>query len=143
MQRSAQRLQTLWYGFDHSASYLRLDLPRLEGAAATAWEVQFDFPGHRVTLSIRVDAKGIAQAFCNGERAQHMTCAYQRILEIAIPNTVLALRAGMPFHLAVSLHSLAALGTSQDTQVLERYPAHGAFRLSVPAPDADARVWSV
>jgi hypothetical protein len=139
MHRSGQRLQALWYGFDLAHSYLRVDLLGQEGAAQAGarahTEVHIEIPEHHLTLGVRLEAPGTTQAVLNGARAPAIRCAYQRVLEIAIPYTILRPQPGAPFHVAVSLH--------EEERLLERYPAHGTFQLSVPAPDDEARAWSV
>ncbi len=144
MHRGLQRLQMLWYGFDLSCTYFRLDLQRVEATAPAAWEIRFEFPESQLTLSIQQDPAGAIRATLNGQPqvvtppeavVETLACAYQRILEVRLPTARLGVHPGAPLLLAVSLH--------HDAQLVERYPARGACRLSVPAVDADAHVWSV
>jgi hypothetical protein len=66
---------------------------------------------------------------------QSLVCAYQRILELAVPRQFLAARPGGSFHLCLSLY--------QAEELLERYPTQGFFRVPVPPVDFEAHAWSV
>jgi len=70
-----------------------------------------------------------------GPHPQPLACAYQRVLEFAVPKTLLSVKPGEAFQLRITLF--------QGADPLERYPAHGAFRMPIPSADFEAQVWSV
>ena len=146
IHRGTQLLHMLYYGFDQTQCYFRLDVDRHGLASLVRWRLVFDLPDRnaRIVVHATPDAgvraslsavPGTAQAGRSGPQPQPLVCAYRRILELAVPKQLLALQPGGSVFLRLTLY--------HDEESLERYPAQGSFRVPVPPADFEARIWSV
>jgi alpha-amylase/alpha-mannosidase (GH57 family) len=151
IHRSQQLLQAVYYGFDQSRSFFRLDVDQAGLNQFDAWRIQLEFPGrnvqvvaHRtaheavaayasVPLSSQGDANQVA-ALASPQR-HPLVCAYQRVLELAVPTSLLGLKPGDGFQLCVAFF--------HHDELLERHPTHGGFRVTVPPSDFEIQNWSV
>ena len=87
---------------------------RRETGQLTAWFEQEDGRGHTQTLS----------------------CAYRRILELAIPCAALPLRLGRPLLVRLSVEH------PPDSEPVEQHPPHGTLQLRLPPENFEASAWS-
>lgn len=133
--RGQQLLQILYYGFDQTRYYFRIDPEVASLNRYPAWRIQLEFPDRNVSITVQRTAPDGVSAFLSRQPSQALPCAFQRVLELAVPKVSLPVKPGEAFQLCVSLY--------QDTQPLERYPAHGAFRMMVPTAGFEAQLWSV
>ncbi len=131
IHRSQQTLTGLAYGFDHDAFYVRLDLD-LE-RLPVGWAIQLDFGEGRVARLSAGQEGGIRGILGEGP-AEPIRCAMDRLLEVAVPLRVLALRPDERVEFALTL--------IRGDDVLERHPDEGAFHLLTSAADLDAVSWS-
>lgn len=138
IHRGAQRLLKLYYGFDEAHWYLRLDVDREALHRLSEWRLQLHLPDQQARLEVARSSTGHwAAALHHGASVQPLVCAYQRILEVAIPRRAIPVGASQRLELSIALYG------ERDTEPLERYPLHGAFRLMVPTEELDAAAWSV
>ncbi len=133
--RGQQLLQTLLYGFDDTQVCFRLDLDRAGLQQLAQWRVRLECPDRQAALIIQGHADQVRTATWEGKTVQSLSCAYRKILEVAVPKTLLAARPGETFQLRLSLED--------QQQVLETYPTQGCFRLTIPPADFTSQAWSV
>jgi len=135
IHRGTQLLQTIWYGFDKSHCYLRIDVDRERFGRLEGWQLRMELPGCRAQIGIeRAGNNGVVAQF-EAQETQPLACAYDRVIELAIPMALLAVKPGEAFQLRLAL--------SRGEELLEQYPPQGGFRISVPADDFEARMWFV
>jgi alpha-amylase/alpha-mannosidase (GH57 family) len=131
IQRGSQCLRAIHFGFDEARQYLRLDLDRAMLDRLAPWTIQLTFsPG----VAIRI-ASGNGSVEVSSERAAEVQAALGRILEVAVPLSLLEPGAGKKLPLTVAL---LASG-----EVVERYPSQGAFELPASISELEAHAWPV
>ncbi|MBI3088093.1 MAG: hypothetical protein HYY91_04325 [Candidatus Omnitrophica bacterium] len=151
IHRGRQLLLGLFYGFDQTHAYFRVDVDAAELRRHAGWRLALAFPDQQVDVIIEREAAAIrgrvsGPSFAPGaserplrssqsEAGQAIECAYQRIVEAAVPRSRVPLAPGTRCQLQVSL--------SEGAEVLERHPTQGTFHLSVPPADLESQVWSV
>jgi alpha-amylase/alpha-mannosidase (GH57 family) len=133
IQRSEQCLRYLYYGFDQSHQYVRVDLDPAMLARLSAWAIDLTL-SHGVHVQITPDAKAI-RAHVLTPASAVLPCALAHILEVAVPMALLRLESGEKLQLAITL--------TQGGELLERYPAQGTFELNASTTDLEAQAWSV
>ncbi|MBI2104677.1 MAG: glycoside hydrolase [Candidatus Omnitrophica bacterium] len=152
IQRSEQCLHRLAYGFDETHHYFRLDLDRAVLSRVTAWAIELTLAEE---VEVRIapapgappgEWKGTSGVFpihaelrpAESETtaaSRELRCALGRLLELAVPRHSLPLKPGEKLRLIVTLRA--------GKDVLERYPAEGAFELSASPADLEAQAWPV
>ncbi len=136
IHRAEQCLQRIYYGFDETRQYLRIDVDVKGLARLSSWAIDLACsPQGR--LRIAPDGHGSVRVHLQPDNTSPDTiaCALFRTLELAMPRVLLGLATDERLHLSVTLR--------QGDEVLERYPAQGTFELaSVPA-HLEALAWSV
>jgi alpha-amylase/alpha-mannosidase (GH57 family) len=164
IHRGKQLLQAMAYGFDDTHYYFRLDVDVPAFAHLETWRIQLDFLDRHQQIQIHhvanstvtaqlvklpgqargsTPSEGVPSAVEGGRgpsrevgpHPQPLACAYQRVLEFAVLKTLLSVKPGEAFQLRITLF--------QGADPIERYPAHGAFRMPIPSADFEAQVWSV
>ncbi len=147
IQRSEQCLRYLSYGFDEIRHYLRLDLDRAALGRSAAWAIELTLAQEvEVRIAPAGGAGGMsgplpvhAELKASGPEAaaapRQLPCALGRILELAVPRHDIPLKPGEKLRLTVTLRA--------GQEVLERYPAQGAFELSASPADLEAQAWPV
>jgi hypothetical protein len=115
-----------------------MDLDRAVLSRRAAWAIELAFPngvavhiapaGGAVRAELRFSA-------AKTETSPELPCALGRILELAVPRELVPLKPGDTLGLTVTLR--------EGQEVLERYPAEGAFELSVSSADLEAQAWPV
>ena len=139
IQRTVQCLRSLRYGFDDTQLYLRVDLNRSGLPTIPSWSIDLAL-SHGVRIRIAPDAASVAAHMTSSSAdappglPAALPSALGRVLELAVPLTHLELTPGEKVQLTLTLQ--------QGREVLERYPAQGAFPLSMSASDVEARMWS-
>ncbi len=133
-QRSDQVLQRLYYGFDQTHYFFRVDLDPARSAQHTLWTIDFAFP-HGVRVRLSHDATTTTALVSDSAPAASVSCAFDRLLEVAVPRDLLDLSPGDRLTVAVSF--------SSQGQALERYPAEGTFELIGSTAELEANAWSV
>ena len=136
IHRGRQALQMLQYGFDQAHGFFRLDVDRQLLAQRESWRIILEFPHERTQITVEANQSSKIRAVLkNASSSQGLRCAYDRLIELALPKLLLGLKAGGMLHLRLALVCGA--------QTLERYPAHGTFQIPIPKDDFEASVWSV
>ena len=135
IHRGRQLLHVLYYGFDQTQGYFRLDADRKGLASLDRWRLVFDLPDVNAQIVVQAAPGTGATASLSGPHPQQLVCAYQQIIELAVSRHLLALQPGGSFALRLILY--------EGEDALERYPAHGSFRVPVPPADFEAHAWSV
>ncbi len=133
IQRGEQCLQRLYYGFDETNQYVRLDIDREALDRHPSWKLEL-LLSHDLTIHITSNASGAAAQLVQSA-TQKLVCALGTILELAIPLRLLGLKERERLQLAVSL--------MQGKEIIERYPAYGSFELLASADDLESQLWSV
>jgi alpha-amylase/alpha-mannosidase (GH57 family) len=132
--RGAQIITALHYGGDDEGIALRLDLAVEALRGLPDWRIVIELRGQPAPIEVRPTSDGGVHAAVQG-RPDTLACAFQRILELEIPHTVLGIQPGDPVDLRLSLW--------QASDALERYPAQGTLRLEVTTEDVARSMWSV
>jgi alpha-amylase/alpha-mannosidase (GH57 family) len=136
IQRGSQCLRTLYFGFDRTHYYLRLDLDTAALSRQPAWSLDIALPNDaalRVAPSAP-SATGIEACLMTpGAPDCSVPCALGSMLELALPLEPLGVGAGEPLRLAISL--LAG------GEAVERYPAQETFELPASVADLEAHAW--
>ena len=135
IHRGRQLLHVLYYGFDQTQGYFRLDVDRKGLSSLDRWRLVFDLPDANAQIVVQAAPGTGATAGLSGPHPQRLVCAYQQILELTVSKHRLALKPGGSFALRLVLY--------EGEDALERYPAHGSFRVPVPPADFEAHAWSV
>ncbi len=134
MQRAGQILWMLWYGYDRTTCYLRLDLDRARLETGAQWSVAIEFPDRQATVRIRREPGMPAQAELATPTGQvSVPSGWQRILEVAIPRLPAGLGAGQSTRMQMTLLKGAS--------AVEQHPAQGTWLLPAPSDEA-AMAWS-
>ena len=149
MHRSGDPVLTcLYYGFDESTLYLRIDLhARIFDAPQDPIELELMFPEkqRKVSLVVFPSDQTIRAAIGRvGETLQTnhaatmpdaIRAAFRQVVELGIPFQELACEGDDRIQFSVALRAQGATG--------ERYPAYGAFLADLPGPDFEERMWEV
>ncbi len=133
--RGQQLLRALYYGFDQTHYYFRIDVDAPGLTRLDRWGIHVTVPNRSVTITISGHSGQGATATLKGKTSKHLPCAFRKILEFAVPKTAVVAAPGDPFQFRVTL--------SHNDEPLESYPAHGSFRLLAPPEDFEAYAWSV
>ena len=133
IQRGHQCLQTISYGFDDTHQYLRLDVDLARLAQLSSWTIELVLASGTV-IDISPDPAG-ARASLRTDPSTLLPCALARLIELAIPHSLLGLKAEEKLRLALSLR--------EGADVLERYPTEGTFELLASASHLDPHAWLV
>ncbi|MCI0555752.1 MAG: hypothetical protein L0287_32805, partial [Anaerolineae bacterium] len=145
IQRGEQRLRYLYYGFDDHYQYLRIDpYPMRSTDAFVDWTLDLLVND----IVIKVDRRAKASAPQNDSLYPHhiqiktashlshlITCAWDRIIELAIPFEALQAKREQSINIVVSL--------MRNGEIEERYPAQGVFELATTPSALAAQTWSV
>ncbi len=140
IHRAMQGLETVAYGVDDTTLYLRIDV-RLELLQALgSWRVELSLAA-KTTVVIRPDSSASgarAELVLDGESPTSvpLACAFQRVLEVAIPLSAAGLTLEQPIPLILTLRQ-----NGQD--ILERYPSQGMFELPTVVSDLESETWLV
>ncbi len=129
LHRGHQLCHTLYYGFDTAFAYFRLDLDAVQLKRLARWRIELAFMDRHLHASLQQSPTGITVD------PPSLRWAFERVLEVGIPYAWLSIKPGESWFLRVTIF--------QDADPLERYPAQGAFRLSVPPKGFEASAWSV
>ncbi len=136
IHRAQQALEMLYYGFDRHHYYFRLDVSPAQWTPLTKWKLQIEFLTHHLDVHIQRIPPASVEATAHSQNAKlKLVCAYQRVLEFAVPKTCLPVKPGEACHLRLTLY--------QDGALLERHPAQGVFRIPIPQADFEVESWSV
>lgn len=149
MHRSGDPVLTcLYYGFDESTLYLRIDLhPRMFEPPQDPIEVEFLFPEkeRKVSLvlfpadqSIRGAIGRVGETLEKNHAAtmpDAIKAAFQKVVELGIPFQELACERDERIRFSFTIRPQGAIG--------ERYPAYGSFIADLPGPDFEERMWEV
>ncbi|MBI2884913.1 MAG: glycoside hydrolase [Candidatus Omnitrophica bacterium] len=134
MQRAGQLLRMLWYGFDATHCYVRLDFDRARLDPNAAWSVAVDFPDRQATVRISRAPSGTTRAeLLTPAGPTPISCGWQRILEVAIPRQPAGLDAGQSARMRLALFN--------EQTAVEQHPMNGTWLLRIPSDEA-AAVWS-
>ena len=135
MHRGAQGLRRLYYGFDETFQYLRLDVDPGVLVQLPSWTVTFDFAqGVHICLirnSTGVRADVIPQGIAK------LLWSFDRLFELAIPLTAFGLSS--EHHNTLEL----AVTFSAAEEVLERYPTQGTLALTTSLAELESQNWVV
>ncbi len=143
MHAGEQLLGKLYYGFDRSHLYLRMDMvPEMEPPtlASITIMVQFLSPrGGRVVFPVK---PGNGSAGFVGQRDDEWVesvfdgkLAVDEIIELAIPYHQLGWQPGDEVHMVVQVR--------EGDTTLERWPRHGYLAVTLPEQDYEAHRWYV
>ena len=150
IQRSGQCLRYIHYGFDDRYQYVRVDVDHAALARLSSWAIELSLSGGvkiRITrrnteigaelVSVRPEPSPSAKKPPSAAQQSSTTlrCALGRVLELAIPQELLALNPREKLRLVLSL--------IEEGKLLERHPAEGVFELAVSAEDLEAHAWPV
>ncbi|MBI2093237.1 MAG: glycoside hydrolase [Candidatus Omnitrophica bacterium] len=151
IQRSEQYLQSLWYGFDETHQYIRLDVDRDRLLRLNDWRIEVLFASKEqervivvepqthqkdsssitganpVPLRLRIDATAADGKWLRGALGQ--------ILELAVASNRIPVLEKELLHVAVSVYD--------GKELLERHPAEGGFELNASLVDLEAQAWMV
>jgi hypothetical protein len=127
-----QVLQRLWYGFDERQYCIRLDVESAPLTTLSSWTIDVVL-SHACRVRIASATTGVS-AHLLGASPQTLSCAFGRILELAVPLDALALKEGGDLELTVTL--------SGNGELLERYPTEGHFTLLASLAALQAQAWS-
>ncbi|MDP3722019.1 MAG: glycoside hydrolase family 57 protein [Candidatus Omnitrophota bacterium] len=148
LHRTGQVLKRLYYGFDQSHRYFRIDFDPQQLQACAGWMIELV-----VSEALRIHVQPARQDASEARPADGvemppgsvlaqivspnpapLVCALERILELALPRDV-AQGAGGRLQLVAML--------KQGGEVVERHPANGTFELADSLTDMGAQMWSV
>ncbi|HAM41618.1 MAG TPA: glycoside hydrolase [Candidatus Omnitrophica bacterium] len=129
LHRGGQLCHTLYYGFDATHFYFRLDVEASQLTPLNIWSIQFVLADRHRQFSIQHTPEGLTTDVAE------LRWAFERILEVGIPRAWLMLKPGDLLTLQITMF--------HGTDPLERYPAQGGFRLPLPREDVEASTWSV
>ena len=133
IQRGEQCLERIYYGFDETHQYLRVDLDPARLDRISSWVIELAL-SHGVRIRVVREAAHVRARLLSPGSAL-LPCALERILEVGIPRDVLGLKAGEKLELTVIL--------SRAEDPLERYPTEGVFELMASSEELAAQSWSV
>ncbi len=133
IQRGAQCLKRIYYGFDEHAEYLRLDVDRDRLQGLGSWAIQLDL-SHDARVRIEPNLTDI-KAELTAMRHAALHAAMDRVLELTIPKDLLGVGRGEKLDLIVTLF--------QEGEAIERYPTEGAFELLTSDADLELQAWSI
>lgn len=139
MHRGSQILQDIWYGFDRTRCYLRLDAAADALRALPWWHLDLQVSEREWRVTIRKTGPQQVEGFvlAEAEAVVRIDVAWGTIIELALPRELLGADPGQFFRLMV------ALSVDEQAEPVERHPAQGAFHLPIPRADLDAAMWSV
>jgi alpha-amylase/alpha-mannosidase (GH57 family) len=133
-------LDAVYFGFDYSNLYLRLDTsisPQTHEFAALAFRIEFEDPSHRQFIIRAASPRAPGDIALVAEPAE-VAGAIQAValenIEIAIPFGLLEAKPG-----AVVTFRVAVL---RDGQVIEHRPVNEVIRFTLPTPEFDGEMWS-
>ncbi|MBI4341931.1 MAG: glycoside hydrolase [Candidatus Omnitrophica bacterium] len=132
MQRAHQVVQRLHYGSDGAQGYLRLDVDRVRLRQLTDWRVVVRLGGADIEIGAHGD--GVRAHVVVKSKTVPVSCALNRILELAVPLDLADCTAHQPAALAVALR--------QGGEELERYPTQGVWEVTALEAEPDAQAWS-
>jgi len=149
MHRSGDPVLTcLYYGFDESTLYLRIDLhARIFEPPQNPIEVEFIFPEKQRKVSLMLfpadqtirGAIGRVGETLEKNHAATMPdaikAAFRKLVELGIPFQELACEGDDRIQFSLTIRVQGTTG--------ERYPAYGTFIAELPGPDFEERMWEV
>ena len=136
IHRGRQALQMLQYGFDQTHYFFRLDVDRRLLAQRDSWQIMLEFPDERTQITMETCADSQIRAVLKSPSISHaLSCAYDRLVELALPRSFLGVKPGGVLRLRLAL--------VHGVETLERYPVHGTFQVPIPKDDLEAYAWSV
>ncbi len=133
IHRGAQYLQGLLYGVDHDALFLRLDVDPSLRTRLSAWTLELQLSSTAQAL-VSYDAGRVTAALVRPESLA-LLCAFDRIIELMVPLHALRLLPRESLQLILKL--------SSNGEVLEQYPAQGAFALIASVGELESHLWPV
>ncbi len=135
IHRGEQCLRAISYGFDDANRYLRIDLDLRALAQLAEWAIDLSFSrGVSVRLT-RGQPIGLQATVQPPAEDIVLQCAMDRVIELALPNSLIPLAPGERLQLSVTL--------TEGGEALERYPSQGLFELLASPSDLDAQSWLV
>ncbi len=141
-------LSGLYYGFDKSTIYLRVDFHQSVFESPAPVEVEFVFPRKNTKITAVVSpgdasltvAAAAIEAPAGGRPepagpsgAADIEASFQKVLEIGIPFAKLGCTDEELLEFFVALHNVGSTG--------ERWPMYGSFRAELPGKDFEERMW--
>jgi alpha-amylase/alpha-mannosidase (GH57 family) len=133
--RGAQALLGLHYALDQEAYYFRVDIDHERVRALGEWQLTIELRDRGAKLVIQREAEGALSARLVQPTIEPLTCAFDRVIELAVPIRLV----GAPTSQALSVRVLLAQGR----HTVEQYPSQGTFRLEMPSEELDGSMWSV
>ncbi|MBI3332730.1 MAG: glycoside hydrolase [Candidatus Omnitrophica bacterium] len=138
MARARPLLTRLWWGFDGSSLYIRLDPSR----PLSEWSCQMTLRERRFQVELVFDrgagVKGRGSLIKADGSLEPLTVPFpvaaRRIVELGLPLAPVGLSAGDLLEVTISIE--------QEGLVLERYPEFGKLVLAPPQSAAAAQLWS-
>jgi alpha-amylase/alpha-mannosidase (GH57 family) len=135
IQRSGQTLRVLYHGFDRRHQYLRLDFQPGALAAGADWAVDISLQSIQVLIRPSGDSVTARAMGPGSQELATLSCAVGKVLEVAVPTSLLGLSAGEKLRVAVTL--------TQGGEVAERHPEHGTLELAASEADLEAEAWPI
>ena len=137
IQRAEQCLRYLFYGFDQTNLYVRIDLDHTQ-LTPSGWSIELilarGLPVH-IQPFRQKDHGQTVQASLALSPPVSISCAMGQVLELAIPLPLLELTPGEKLQLVA--------GFLRGRELVERYPLEGTFELSMSTTELEAQTWSV
>ena len=133
IQRAQQCLQRIYFGFDETHHYLRLDVDLARFTVLSSWVLELTL-SHGVRVQMKPEGGGV-RAHVLSPGSAVLPCGFERILEVGIPRDLMGLQPGEKLELSATL--------MVGGEVIERYPAQGAFALTASLAELEAQTWSV
>jgi hypothetical protein len=99
------------------------------------WQLTIELRDRGAKLVIQREAEGALSARLVQPTIEPLTCAFDRVIELAVPIRLV----GAPTSQALSVRVLLAQGR----HTVEQYPSQGTFRLEMPSEELDGSMWSV
>ncbi len=131
MQPGAHALHRLHFGSDGRTCFLRVDVDHDALARLAGWSIGLSLGP--IQLTLRPDAEGHVRAESEGGAALPIECAGGRLIELAVPLSLLGVAADDPLPMSISL--------AIDGKPLERYPATNTVQLLLAPADGETRGW--
>ncbi len=140
-------LAGLYFGFDKSQVYLRVDFHESVFENPASVEVEFIFPKKNLKIGALISPGGRSVALSAGsiqkppgpaeppgprDRAG-VEASFHKVLEIGIPFRTLGCAEDDKLEFFVNLHHVGSIG--------ERWPMYGSFTAELPGKDFEIRMW--
>jgi len=135
--RGSQCLLGLWYGFETTHSYWRIDLDADTLKQLGQWEIRVDLLDRGLVVQLTGEREALKRAVLQRQDGQteEIHAVYARILEMAIPLAALGIHPSETVELRLTL--------LEQGEPREQHPVHGVYHVLIPPEEFESQLWSV